>query len=89
MVYRFLDYKDRTSEHLMCSYDVEDRLHALEYRNSIEAPVKEAMFALEITNPLGLYDCLIPEINAYRPLKLDHMRQENQVINFRAKHELQ
>ena len=35
---------------------------------AIESPAKEAMYALDETNPLSLYDCLVPEITAFRPL---------------------
>ena len=35
----------------------------------MEASTKEALYALDETNPLSLYDCLIPEITAYRPLR--------------------
>ena len=37
---------------------------------AIEAPTKEAIYALDDTSPLYLFDCLKPEIHAYRPLKL-------------------
>ena len=35
---------------------------------AIESSSKEAMYALDETNPLSLYDCLVPEITAFRPL---------------------
>jgi len=47
-----------------------------------EAPFKEAIYAIDQTNPLGLYDCLIPEIAAYRPLRLDKMTYELSTTNY-------
>ena len=37
---------------------------------ALENSTKEAMYALDATNPLSLYDCLVPELEAHRPLKL-------------------
>ena len=36
----------------------------------LESSSKEAMYAMDDTNPLRLFDCLIPEITAYRPMKI-------------------
>ena len=40
------------------------------------------MYAMDATNPLSLYDCLIPEITAYRPKKILTTQQE--ANNFEA-----
>ena len=36
----------------------------------VEAGVKEAMYALEEKNPLTLYNCLVPELTAFRNIKM-------------------
>jgi len=48
---------------------------------SLENSSKEAMYALDATNPLSLYDCLIPELEAYRPLKLPQFNFKQMIIS--------
>ena len=48
---------------------------------SLENSTKEAMYALDATNPLSLYDCLIPEIEAYRPMKLPQFNFKQMIIS--------
>ena len=45
------------------------------------------MYAMDATNPLRLYDCLIPEITAYRPHRIlyDEMAQNNYVAKLQLK----
>ena len=66
---------------------MEARDKFLTKKESGEAPVKEAMFAMEESNALSLYDCLVPEIDAYRPLRLP-LSKENKETNFVAKYRL-
>ena len=40
---------------------------------------------MEESNPLSLYDCLVPEIDAYRPLRLP-LNKECKEENFVAKY---
>ena len=69
IVERFMAFKDRTDERLEHADRIEKEMCKLEKIRAIEAPTKEALYALDETNPLSLYDCLIPEITAYRPLR--------------------
>ena len=55
---------------------------------AIEAPCKEAMYALDETNPLSLYDCLIPELEAYRPMRIQKMTKSKRTANAEAQLEL-
>lgn len=48
---------------------------------SLENSTKEAMYALDATNPLSLYDCLIPELEAYRPMKLPQFNFKQIIIS--------
>ena len=49
---------------------MERALYELTLKEAIEEPTKEAMYAVDSTNPLQLYDCLVPEITAFRPLRI-------------------
>lgn len=51
--------------------------------------MKEAQFALDLNNPLDLYNCLVPEIAAFRPLKLERMMEENRKVNYLAQLQLE
>ena len=42
----------------------------LTMKEATEYSSKEAMYAMNNRNPLKLYDCLIPEITAYRPMRI-------------------
>ena len=42
----------------------------LTMKEATEYSSKEAMYAMNNRNPLKLYDCLIPEISAYRPMRI-------------------
>ena len=55
---------------------------------AIEKPVEEAQYALDKKSALKLYDCLVPEIAAYRPLKLKDMSIDTRTVNYQAKLEL-
>lgn len=52
----------------------------------LESSSKEAMYAMDDTNPLRLFDCLIPEITAYRPMKI--FRAKKKADNFDALYKL-
>ena len=43
------------------------------------------MYALDATNPLSFYDCLLPELTAYRPRKL---KLVHDIQDYRAIHDL-
>lgn len=49
---------------------------AYEKRISIESATKEAYYAMEHKHSLDFYDCLVPEIEAYRPLRLPVTKQK-------------
>ena len=66
---RFMAFKDRTDARLKHADSMEIEMCELEKLRAVEAPTKEALYALDDTNPLSLYDCLIPELHAYRPLR--------------------
>ena len=51
--------------------------------------MKEAQFALDLNNPLDLYNCLVPEIAEFRPLKLERMMEENRKVNYLAQLQLE
>ena len=59
-------------------------MQELIYRKAIEQPVHEGQYALDEENPLKLYNCLVPEISAYRHLKLERMNDENRKLNYYA-----
>ena len=58
-------------------------LYEMTMKEAIEFQTKEAMYAMDSTNPLRLYDCLIPEITAYRPTRILYKEQEQN--NYQAK----
>lgn len=67
---------------------MEKTMKELQLREAIEAPAKEAMYALDDANPLRLYDCLVPEIEAYRPLARttsDEVALENNIAKLALK----
>ena len=84
---RFMAFKDRTDERLQHADKLELEICELEKIRAIEAPTKEALYALDETNPLSLYDCLIPELTAYRPLRRP-MSDEQTRANFAARQKL-
>ena len=46
------------------------------------------MYAMEEQNPLSLYNCLVPEIDAYRPLRPPlnkEIKEANLVAKYRLK----
>lgn len=69
MVDSFSLIKAETSLKIMRLVQLEEKQKKLERRLAVESSVKEAMYALDMQNPLQLYDCLIPEIDAYRPTR--------------------
>ena len=54
----------------------------------LEAGVKEAMYALDETNPLRFYNCLTPEITAFRKIRPADMSKKMREKNYVAKMEL-
>ena len=70
LVEKFQAFKDRTDHRLKRAEIIEKLVSDLELRYSLESATKEAMYAMDATNPLRLFDCLIPELTAYRPLRL-------------------
>ena len=47
--------------------------------------IREQLYSFQsIENPLSLYDCFLPELNAYRPLRLEGMTEEKHRINYYA-----
>ena len=57
---------------------------AIERRHASESSTKEAMYAIDMHNPLQLYDCLLPEIEAYRPKRVVLHRKKNLETNVEA-----
>ena len=51
-------------------------MDAYEKRISIESATKEAYYALEHHHSLAFYDCLTPELEAFRPLRLPVTKQK-------------
>ena len=56
-------------------------------KDSIEFTAKEAMYAMDSTNPLQLYDCLAPEITAFRPLRIltEEQGERNNIARLKLK----
>lgn len=88
LIQRFQDFKQRTQSRL----DEVDRLERVVYeislKEALDNATKEGMYAMDETNPLRLYDCLIPEINAYRPLRLP-ISKPKAIANSEAKLKLE
>ena len=70
LIEKMLDYKERTQKQLDLLDLYQAQFDSFERRMALENSSKEAMYALDATNPLSLYDCLVPELEAHRPLKL-------------------
>ena len=83
LVEKFQAFKDRTDHRLKRADNIEKLVSDLELRYALESATKEAMYAMDATNPLRLFDCLIPELTAYRPLKLP-LNQDTYVQNYIA-----
>ena len=49
----------------------------------MESSTKEAIYALDETTPLRLYNCLVPEITAFRLQKVQTDKEA--VVNYAAK----
>ena len=70
LIEKMLDFKERTQKKLDLLDLYQAQFDDFERRVALENSTKEAMYALDATNPLSLYDCLVPELEAFRPLKL-------------------
>lgn len=80
LVQRFIDFKARTQAQINRLDSLERIVYEFEMKDAVEFTAKEAMYAMDSTNPLQLYDCLVPEITAYRPLRIltdDHRERNN------------
>ena len=69
LIDRFIAYKERTEERLEHVDKLEATVKEMAMKEALDGPTKEGMYALDAANPLKLYDCLLPEIAAYRPLR--------------------
>ena len=69
MLDSFRTVQVETSAKLLRLTELEDTQKALERRIAIESTTKEAVYALDMRHPMSLFDCLIPELEAYRPIK--------------------
>ena len=83
LVKRFIDWKERTQDQVNRNVLLERTLYEMTMKEAIEFQTKEAMYAMDSTNPLRLFDCLIPEITAYRPIRILYKEQEQN--NYQAK----
>ena len=53
---------------------MEESVFNITMTSANEAPVKEALYALDEKNPLSLYDCLVPEITAHQRIRMPATR---------------
>lgn len=83
LVNRFIEFKERTESRLAMVDGLEREILELTQLKAIESSVKEGIYALDEHNPLQLFDCLVPEMDAHRPLKLP-ISKEKQVRNNEA-----
>ena len=83
LVEKFQDFKKRTDDRLKRAEEIERVVTDLEMRYSLESTTKEAMYAMDATNPLKLFDCLVPEVTAYRPMRLP-LSKEKYTLNYIA-----
>jgi len=82
IVKAFEDYKEITFNRIKYSYKLEDKLRNLDSRIMVEAPVKEALYALDETNPLSFYNNLVPELTAFREIKMSEISKEKKQQNY-------
>ena len=67
---RLIQFKERTFGKIARYEEMEQTIKDLTMKEATEYSSKEAMYAMNARNPLKLYDCLIPEITAYRPMRI-------------------
>ena len=67
---RVIQFKERTFSKILRYEEMAQTIKELTMKEATESSSKEAMYAMNDRNPLQLYDCLIPEITAYRPMKI-------------------
>ena len=67
---RVIQFKERTFSKIARYEEMAQTIKELTMKEATESSSKEAMYAMNDRNPLQLYDCLIPEIDAYRPMKI-------------------
>ena len=84
---RFIAFKSRTKERVDKNDEMEQAIIEMTMKEALEEPAKEAMYALDSTNPLRLYDCLVPEITTYRPLRIltDELYDKNYIAKLMLK----
>ena len=82
LVQRLIDIKERTFSQIAKNEELEKTVKSLTMNMAIEQAQKEAIYAMDDTNPLRLYNCLIPEITAYRPMKI--LTDQQKANNFKA-----
>ena len=76
LIEQFIWFKERSEKRLKRTDEMELRAHELEMRYAQETASKEAMYAMDATNPLSMFDCLIPELAVYRPRRLRLTKQQ-------------
>ena len=70
LVERFQDYKKRTQGKVDLLEEMREKTKEFTIQQAIEAPVKEALYALDSKNPLSRFQQIVPELDAHRGLKL-------------------
>ena len=81
-------FKERTKDQLDEGVAMQKSQFEAQIRLAIESPAKEAMYALDDTNPLRLYDCLVPEMEVHRQLGrvvTDERAQANHIAKLKLK----
>ena len=79
MVDRFIAFKDRTEDKINKIDELEKEFNESTMLKAIESSTKEAVYALDDYTPFRLYDCLVPELEAHRPLKLPISKYKQRV----------
>ena len=81
----FTHIKESTREQLYRLNKLEAERVYDQVRYAVDSSAKEALYALDMDSPLQLYDCLIPELDAYRPQRLQIRSQWEQEDHVEAK----
>ena len=61
-------HKERTKDQIEKLGQQKVIITEMTMKDALESSTKEAIYALDYANPLKLYDCLVPEIEAHRQL---------------------
>lgn len=84
----FLEFKERFHDDMETLDHLNQSNLEMTMLNAIESSSKEAMYALDETNPLSFYNCLIPELAVYRPKRLQSFTKAKRTRNGEALLEL-